>query len=44
VRIALSALAALLVVVAVALLAKSAKACGGEEPSSQIRPMAVEVR
>jgi hypothetical protein len=44
VRIALSALAAVLVVVAVALLAKSANACGGEEPTLQMRPMAVQVR
>jgi hypothetical protein len=44
VRIALSALAALMVVVAVALLAKSAKAYGGEEPALQMRPTAIQVR
>jgi hypothetical protein len=44
VRIALSALAALIVVVAVALLAKSAKAYGGEDLTLQIRPIAAQVR
>jgi hypothetical protein len=44
VRIALSALAAVIVVVAVALLAKSAKADGGDYPTLQVRPMAVQVR
>jgi hypothetical protein len=44
VRIAISALAAVIVVVAVALLAKSAKAYGGEEPTLRVTPMAVQVR
>jgi hypothetical protein len=44
VRLAISALAAVIVVVAVALLAKSAKGYAGERPSVQISPMAVLVR